>query len=135
MSVSATARITEPRAKGIVASVRCDERSSAPLQSRSASARDYLDAVLLVVSKTRMDHGSRGRVRTGQVLARVTVVDHAIAILGGPNILQASNCRLFRTLDHRLGPGDVSFEAKRFRHRAIAAHQVPVGDIVAAGPG
>src|SRR5215813_14327194 len=34
---------------------------------------------------------------------------------------------------HRLGPRDVSFEAKRFRHRAIAAHQVPVGDIVTVG--
>ena len=45
-----------PRAaKGIVASVRCDERSSAPLQSRSASVRGYLDAVLLAVSRTRMD--------------------------------------------------------------------------------
>ena len=37
---------------------------------------------------------------------------------------------------HRLGPGDVSFEAKRFRHRAIAPHQLPVGNVaVAAGPG
>src|SRR6478609_3006929 len=34
---------------------------------------------------------------------------------------------------HRLGPGDMSFEAKRFRHRAIATHQVPVSNIVAAG--
>ena len=36
---------------------------------------------------------------------------------------------------HRLGHRHVSFEAKRFRHRAIATHQVPVADIVAAGPG
>ena len=36
---------------------------------------------------------------------------------------------------HRLGPVDVSLEAKRFRHRTIATHQVPVGNIVAAGPG
>ena len=36
---------------------------------------------------------------------------------------------------HRLGPRDMSFEAKRFRHRAVATHQVPVGNIVAAGPG
>ena len=43
--------------------------------------------------------------------------------------------RLFSVLDHRLGPGDVSFEAKRFRHRAIAAHQIPVGNIVVAGYG
>ena len=35
----ATARITEPRAKGIVAPVRRDQLSSAPLQSRPASAR------------------------------------------------------------------------------------------------
>jgi hypothetical protein len=38
-------------------------------------------------------------------------------------------------LDHRLGPGDVSFEAKRFRHRVIAIHQLAVGDVVATGPG
>jgi hypothetical protein len=79
MSVSATARITEPPAEGIVASVRCVERSSAPLQSRPASVRGYLDAVHLDVSKAWMAHGSRERVRTGEVLARVTVVDHAIA--------------------------------------------------------
>jgi lipoprotein-anchoring transpeptidase ErfK/SrfK len=36
---------------------------------------------------------------------------------------------------HRLGPGDMSFVAKRCRHRVIATHQVPVGNIVAAGPG
>ena len=36
---------------------------------------------------------------------------------------------------HRFGPDDVSFEAKRFRHRAIATHQVAVGIVVAAGPG
>src|ERR1700733_16041208 len=46
MSASATARITEPRAKGIVASVRRRELSSAALQSRPASARQYPDAVL-----------------------------------------------------------------------------------------
>ena len=46
-----------------------------------------------------------------------------------------SNCRLFLIRDHRLGPGDVSFEAERFRHRAIATHQVPIDGIVAAGPG
>ena len=39
------------------------------------------------------------------------------------------------TLDNRRGPGDVSFEAKRFCHRPMATHQVPVGNIVAAGPG
>jgi hypothetical protein len=63
------ARITEPRAKGIVASVGCDELSSAPLQSRPASARCHLDAA----------GGSREGVSIGEVLARVTVVDHAIA--------------------------------------------------------
>src|ERR1700748_1604802 len=36
---------------------------------------------------------------------------------------------------HRLGPVDVAFEVKRFRHRAIATHQVSVGDIVTARPG
>jgi hypothetical protein len=49
--------------------------------------------------------------------------------------LDALPDRLFRTLDHRLGPRGVSFEAKGFRHRAIALRQVPVGDIVALGPG
>src|SRR5262249_47224973 len=34
---------------------------------------------------------------------------------------------------HRLGHRDVSFEAKRFRHRAIATHQLSVGVLVAAG--
>jgi RimJ/RimL family protein N-acetyltransferase len=29
----------------------------------------------------------------------------------------------------------MSVEAKRFRHRAIAIHQVPVGNVVAAGAG
>ena len=43
--------------------------------------------------------------------------------------------RLIAFLDHRLGPRDVSFEAKRFRHIAIASHQVAVGTIVAAGAG
>ena len=36
---------------------------------------------------------------------------------------------------HRLGHRDVPFEPKRFRHRAIAIHQVLVGDVVAARPG
>jgi hypothetical protein len=35
-----------------------------------------------------------------------------------------------RQLGHRLGPCDVSFEAKRFRHFAIPTHQVAVGNIV-----
>jgi hypothetical protein len=35
---------------------------------------------------------------------------------------------------HRLGPGDVPFEAQRCRHRAIAPHQIPVGNVVAARP-
>jgi hypothetical protein len=43
--------------------------------------------------------------------------------------------RLNPTLDRCLGPGDVSFEAKLFRHFAIAPRQVPVGNIVAAGAG
>jgi hypothetical protein len=38
-----------------------------------------------------------------------------------------SNCRLFPTLGHRLRPGDVSFEAKRFRHVAEAIPEVLVG--------
>jgi hypothetical protein len=63
MSASATVRITEPRAKGIVASVGCDELSSAPLQSRPASARCHVDAVLsspfLMSEKTRMARGHR----------------------------------------------------------------------------
>jgi hypothetical protein len=48
---------------------------------------------------------------------------------GGPVV------SLLLTLGHRLCPVDVSFEAKRFRHRAIANRQVPVGNIVAASPG
>src|SRR5215468_7057117 len=36
---------------------------------------------------------------------------------------------------HRLGHRDVSFEANRFRQCTVATHQVPVGSIVAAGPG
>ncbi len=36
---------------------------------------------------------------------------------------------------HRLGHRDVSFEAKRFRHRTVAIRQVAVGNVVAAGPG
>src|SRR5262249_16102986 len=36
---------------------------------------------------------------------------------------------------HRVGPGDVPFEAKRFPHRAIAIHQVSIGGLVAASPG
>jgi hypothetical protein len=83
MSASATARITELRTNGIVASVRRNELSTAPLQSRPASARYYSDAVLsshfLMSEKTRMARGSRERVSIGEVLARVTVVDHAIA--------------------------------------------------------
>src|SRR5215203_247195 len=50
-----------------------------------------------------------------------------------PHATPAVICRLFLTRDHRLGPIDVSFEAKRFRHRAIATDQVPVGHVVAAG--
>ena len=42
--------------------------------------------------------------------------------------------RLWATLDHRLGPPDVSFEAKRFRHGAVAIPVIPVGNVVAAGP-
>ena len=38
-------------------------------------------------------------------------------------------------LCHRLGPSDMPFEAKRFRHRVIAPHQLLVGDVVAAGAG
>jgi hypothetical protein len=51
MRVSATARITEPRAKGIVARVRRDELSTAPLQSRPASARYYLDAEMTKIGR------------------------------------------------------------------------------------
>jgi hypothetical protein len=36
---------------------------------------------------------------------------------------------------HRFGHRDVSFEAKRFRHRAVAIDQLSAGDVVAAGPG
>jgi hypothetical protein len=36
---------------------------------------------------------------------------------------------------HRLGPVHMSFEAKRFRHRAVAPHQVSVGEIITAGTG
>ena len=43
--------------------------------------------------------------------------------------------RLFPTLGHCLRPGDMSFETKRFREIAIATHQVPVSNIVAACPG
>ena len=64
MSASATARISEPRAKGIVASVRRHERSSAALQSRSASARQYSDAVLR--SRILMSEGPK-QVRNRQI--------------------------------------------------------------------
>jgi hypothetical protein len=78
MSACATARITEPRAKGIVARVRRDELSTAPLQSRPASARHYLDA------ENDPKIGRHDKIfvifaeATGEV-ARVMVVDHAIA--------------------------------------------------------
>ena len=59
-----------------------------------------------------------------------------LTVLAGPArvrpALDASS--LFPSLDHRLGPGDVSFEAKRFRHGAVAIPEVPVGNLVAAGP-
>ena len=48
---------------------------------------------------------------------------------------ESSNCRLFRTLDHRLRPRDVSFEAKRFRHRAIATPPSPGSRHRRRGPG
>ena len=41
--------------------------------------------------------------------------------------------RLSATRDHRLGPGDVSFVAKLRGQRAIATHQVPVGNIGSVG--
>jgi hypothetical protein len=41
MSASAAGRITEPRAKGIVARVRWDDLDDALLQSRQVSARLY----------------------------------------------------------------------------------------------
>ena len=40
-----------------------------------------------------------------------------------------------RAPSHRFGHRDVSFKAKRFRHRVIAPHQVAVGNMVAAGAG
>ncbi len=36
---------------------------------------------------------------------------------------------------HRLGPGDMSFEAKRFRHVAVAIPIVAIGSVVALGRG
>jgi hypothetical protein len=86
MSASATARITEPRAKGIVASVGCDERSSALLQFArfrrgSTQMRSWAPASLCQqdVSTTRMARGRREGVSIGEVLARVPAVDDAIA--------------------------------------------------------
>jgi hypothetical protein len=35
---------------------------------------------------------------------------------------------------HRLGPGDMPLEAKRFRHVAVAVPEVAVGGFVAACP-
>jgi class 3 adenylate cyclase len=35
---------------------------------------------------------------------------------------------------HRLGPGDMALEAKRFRHVAVAIPEVAVGGFVAASP-
>ena len=49
--------------------------------------------------------------------------------------LEAENSRLLATLGQCCGPGDVSFEAKRIRHRAVPIQQVPVADVVAAGAG
>ena len=47
-------------------------------------------------------------------------------VLAGPArvrpALRSTHPRYSHSLDHRLGPGDVSFEAKRFRHRAVAIH-------------
>ena len=40
-----------------------------------------------------------------------------------------------RCLRHCLGHRDVPFEAKRFRHRAVATHQVAVCDLVASSTG
>jgi hypothetical protein len=42
--------------------------------------------------------------------------------------------RLFPVLDHRLGAGDMSFEAKRFRHRGSGS-AIPVGDMICLEPG
>jgi hypothetical protein len=53
---------------------------------------------------------------------------------GGVIDLGVTRC-LLPTLDHRVGPVDVSFVAKRFRHFAIATHQVSIGNIVTVGPG
>ena len=70
------------------------------------------------------------------VRARVPAVDDAIATgRRAKTSAESSNCRLFSSLDHHVGKGDVSFVAKRFRHRAIATHQVPAGIIVTACPG
>ena len=58
------ARITEAPAKGIVASVRRHELSSAALQSRPASARQHSDAVLR--SRILMSEGPK-HMRNGQI--------------------------------------------------------------------
>lgn len=49
MSAGATARITEPRAKGIVARVRWGDLGSALLQSRPVAARWYLVGVVAIL--------------------------------------------------------------------------------------
>ena len=49
--------------------------------------------------------------------------------------MESSNSTTIPILTHRLGHRDVSFEAKRFRHRAVAIRQVAVGVVIAAGPG
>lgn len=43
--------------------------------------------------------------------------------------------QLIPSVNHRRGPRGVSFEAKRFGHREVAASQLPIADVVAVSPG
>ena len=56
------------------------------------------------------------------------------AMTAGSEATSKLDRRLTAVRDHRLGPVDVSFVAKRSRHVAVAAHQVRVR-VVAAGSG
>jgi hypothetical protein len=87
------------------------------------------------LSEIRQD-GDRMLVEvTGEGLAHVTVGEYAIATgRRARTSVNSSNCRLLPTLDHRLGPGDVSFEAKRFRHVAVAIPQVRISRVIAMSP-
>ena len=54
--------------------------------------------------------------------------------VGGPKHSRNRRIRQCSRPSHRLGPGDVSFEAKRFRHVAVAIPQVRISRVIAMSP-